>query len=72
MLWRLLDSDGMAPPTFGQILMRAWEYYSSVMLADEVFNFLLLCDNGEWKLKEWSTRSYPSWYHNWFTKDVED
>ena len=72
MLWRSLDSDGMAPPTFGQISMRAWEYYSSVMLADEAFNFLLLCDDGEWKLREWSTRSYPLWYRNRFTKDIED
>lgn len=72
MLWRSLDSDNMAPPTFGQISMRAWEYYSSVMLSDEAFDFLLLCDDGEWKLREWSTRSYPSWYRNRFTKDADD
>ena len=72
MLWRTLNSDGMAPPSFGQILMRAWEYYSAVMLADKAFDFLLLCDNGEWKLREWSTRSYPSWYHNRLAKDIDD
>ena len=69
MMWRTLDSDGMAPPTFGQILMGAWDYYSSMMLADEAFEFLLLCDDGEWKLREWSTRSYPSWHRNKFGKD---
>lgn len=42
MLWRMLDSDGMAPQTFGQISMRAWQYFSSMMLADEDFDFLLL------------------------------
>ena len=72
MLWRTLDSDGMAPPSFGQISMKAWEYYSSMMLADESFDFLLLCDDGEWKLREWSTRSYPSWYRNKYTKDIDD
>ena len=62
----------MAPQSFGQISMRAWEYYSSTMLADEAFEFLLFCDDGEWKLREWSTRSYPSWYRNKFIKDIDD
>ena len=72
MLWRSLDSDGMAPPTFGQISMRAWQYYSSMMLADENLDFLLLCDDGEWKLREWSTRLYPSWHRNRSNKDADD
>ena len=72
MIWRSLDSDSMAPQTFGQISMRAWEYYSSTMLVDEAFEFLLFCDDGEWKLREWSTRSYPSWYRNRLIKDVDD
>ena len=71
MLWRTLNSDGMAPPTFGQISMRAWEYYSSTMLTDKAHDFLLLCDDGKWKLREWSTRSYPSWHHNRFNKDTD-
>ncbi|KAH9170881.1 hypothetical protein EDB89DRAFT_2071341 [Lactarius sanguifluus] len=52
--------------------MKAWEYYSRMMLADEAHDFLLLCDDGEWKLWEWSTRSYPSWHRNRFavTKDA--
>ena len=72
MLWRTLDYDGMAPQTFGQISMRAWEYFSSMMLAEEAFDFLLLCDNGEWKLREWSTRSYPLWHCNRLSKDTDD
>lgn len=72
MLWRALDRDGMAPPTFGQISMSAWEYYSSILLADEALEFLLLCDDGEWKLREWSTRSYPSWHRNKLNKDADN
>ena len=71
MLWRALNIDSMALPTFGQILMLAWEYYSLTMLTDEVLNFLLLCDDGKWKLREWSTRSYPSWHRNRLTKDAD-
>lgn len=72
MLWRTLDADGMAPLTFGQISYKAWEYYSSIMLADKLFNFLLLCDDGEWKLREWSSKSYPSWHRHRFNKDPND
>ena len=72
MLWTTLDEDGMAPQTFGQISMKAWEYFSRMMLADEAHDFLLLCDDGEWKLREWSTRSYPSWHRNRFTDPKEE
>lgn len=72
MLWRTLEEDGMAPATFGQISMRAWEYFSTLMLADKAFSFLLLCNDGEWKLREWSTRSYPSWHRNRFNKDADN
>jgi hypothetical protein len=72
MLWRTLDEDGMAPATFGQISMKAWEYFSRTMLADEAHEFLLLCDDGEWKLREWSTRSYPSWHRNQLTQSEKD
>ena len=72
MLWRTLDINGMAPQMFGQLSMQAWKYHSSMMLVDEAFDFVLLCDNGEWKLMEWSTRSYPLWYHNKFTRNVDN
>ncbi|KAI9441292.1 hypothetical protein H4582DRAFT_2073494 [Lactarius indigo] len=64
MLWATLDEEGLAPATFGHITDTAWEYYSRMMLADEAHDFLLLCDDGEWKLWEWSTWSYPSWHRN--------
>ena len=40
------------------------EYFLRTMLTDKAHKFLLLCDDGEWKLQEWSTQSYPSWYRN--------
>ncbi|KAI9443888.1 hypothetical protein H4582DRAFT_2189453 [Lactarius indigo] len=64
MLWRTLDKCGLAPETFGKIENRAWDYYSRTILADKAHDFLRLCDDGEWKLREWSTKSYPSWYRN--------
>ncbi|KAI9447367.1 hypothetical protein BJY52DRAFT_1193331 [Lactarius psammicola] len=64
MLWRTLDKNGLAPETFGKISKKAWDYFSRTILADQTHEFLLLCDDGEWKLREWSTKSYPSWYRN--------
>jgi hypothetical protein len=72
MLWRTLDEDGMVPPTFGQISQKAWEFFSLMILADEAHEFLLLCDDGEWKLWEWSTRSYPLWHCNRFNQALKD
>jgi hypothetical protein len=51
--------------------MKAWEYFSSFMLSDKVFKFLLFCNDREWKLREWSTRYYPSWHCNRFNKDMD-
>ncbi|KAI9431442.1 hypothetical protein BJY52DRAFT_1199679 [Lactarius psammicola] len=64
MLWHTLDKNGLAPETFGKISKNAWDYFSRTMLADKAHEFLLLCDDGEWKLREWSMKSYPSWYRN--------
>ncbi|KAH9042403.1 hypothetical protein EDB84DRAFT_1559376 [Lactarius hengduanensis] len=64
MLWCTLDKNGLAPETFGKIENRAWDYFSQTILADKAHEFLLLCDDREWKLQEWSTKSYPSWYRN--------
>ncbi|KAH9033073.1 hypothetical protein EDB85DRAFT_1890359 [Lactarius pseudohatsudake] len=60
MLWRTLDKNGLAPETFSKIENRAWDYFSQTILADKAHEFLLLCDDREWKLREWSTKSYPS------------
>ncbi|KAF8266441.1 hypothetical protein EI94DRAFT_1701699 [Lactarius quietus] len=55
-----------------KISMKAWEHFSAIMLADKSFEFLLLWDDGEWKLREWSMQSYPSWHRNRFNKDADD
>lgn len=70
-LWRMLHKDGMAPSTFGQISTKAWEYFTSMILLDKAFEFLLLCNNGEWKLREWLMRSYLSWHCNRFNEDAD-
>ncbi|KAH9161496.1 hypothetical protein EDB89DRAFT_2080570 [Lactarius sanguifluus] len=50
MLWHTLDKNGLAPETFGKIENRAWDYFSRTILADKAHEFLLLCDDREWKL----------------------
>jgi hypothetical protein len=72
MIWRTLDEDGMAPVTFGQISLKVWEYFSHTILADEAFEYLLFCDDREWKLREWCMRSYPSWHCNRFNLTDDD
>ncbi|KAH9037219.1 hypothetical protein EDB85DRAFT_627729 [Lactarius pseudohatsudake] len=63
-IWEALDERGLAPPTFDNISEIAWDFYARIMLNDPEFFFLQLCDDGQWKLKEWSNSSYSSWYDN--------
>lgn len=63
-IWETLDEHGLAPTTFDKISENAWEFYARSMLSDPEFFFLQLCDDGQWKLKEWSNSSYPFWYDN--------
>ncbi|KAI9460989.1 hypothetical protein BJY52DRAFT_243694 [Lactarius psammicola] len=62
-IWETLDEHGLAPTTFDKISEIAWDFYARIMLNDPDFFFLRLCDDGQWKLKEWSNSSY-SWYDN--------
>ncbi|KAH9051278.1 hypothetical protein EDB87DRAFT_1666329 [Lactarius vividus] len=61
MLWISLNKRKLAPPTFGGITTPAWDYYSRTLLNDPKLEFLLLCDDTEWKLRLWSTKAYSSW-----------
>ncbi|KAH9012919.1 hypothetical protein EDB84DRAFT_1568917 [Lactarius hengduanensis] len=61
MLWISLDRRKLAPPTFGGITAPAWEYYARTLLNDPKLEFLLLCDDTEWKLRLWSTKAYSCW-----------
>jgi len=65
-IWEVLDEHGLAPATFDKISDIAWDFYARSMLSDPEFFFLRLCDDGQWKLKEWSnsSRAYSSWYSN--------
>lgn len=63
-IWETLDEHGLAPTSFDKISETAWDHYARIMLDDPEFFFLRLCDDGQWKLKEWSNSSYPSWYGN--------
>ncbi|KAH9039920.1 hypothetical protein EDB84DRAFT_1020222 [Lactarius hengduanensis] len=63
-IWEALDERGLAPTTFDNISEIAWDFYARIMLNDPEFFFLQLCDDGQWKLKEWSNSSYSSWYDN--------
>jgi hypothetical protein len=50
--------------TFGKMSSSAWEYFSRLILSDLNHAFLRWCDDGEWKLREWSTQNYSSWTLN--------
>ena len=39
----------------------AYGYYCAMMLSDPDFIFLRFCNDGEWKLQEWTTQLFPSW-----------
>ena len=62
MIWQTLDKDGLVSTTFGKMIKPTLEYFLRTMLADKAHEFLLLCDDGEWKLWEWSAWLYPSCY----------
>ncbi|KAI9440360.1 hypothetical protein H4582DRAFT_2210601 [Lactarius indigo] len=64
MIWMELNNVDLAPPTFGQFTNIAWDFYWRSILAYPEFQFLLLCDDGMWKLRQWSTRSYSTWALN--------
>ncbi|KAH8978600.1 hypothetical protein EDB86DRAFT_902600 [Lactarius hatsudake] len=61
MLWISLDKRKLAPPTFGGLTTPAWDFYARTLLNDPKLEFLLLCDDTEWKLRLWSTKAYSCW-----------
>ncbi|KAF8274639.1 hypothetical protein EI94DRAFT_1825251, partial [Lactarius quietus] len=52
----------------------AWDYYAQSLLNNPKLDFLLLCDDGEWKLKMWSIKAYSCWSgnHGLHDKKVKD
>lgn len=64
MIWISLDKKHMAPKTFTGITKPAWDYFTRIILNDPKLDFLLLCDDAEWKLRLWSIKAYSCWSGN--------
>ncbi len=64
MAWQSLHKRKMAPKTFGKISTEAWEFIARSVLPNPKLEFLLYCDDGQWKLKEWCKQNYSSWTRN--------
>ena len=56
-----LRDYGRLPQQWSDAKQEAYGYYCTTMLSDPDFSFLRFCDDGEWKLQEWTTRLFPSW-----------
>lgn len=63
-VWESLKKRGMAPKMFGKITSEAWEFLTRVVLPLPEYEFLLYCEDGEWKLREWCKDNYSSWTRN--------
>ncbi|KAF8256971.1 hypothetical protein EI94DRAFT_1819549 [Lactarius quietus] len=63
-VWTTLISYNQAPKTWGILLSVGWEFYARNMLNTRGLEFLRLCDDGQWKLKEWSKHHYSGWALN--------
>jgi hypothetical protein len=59
--WETLVSHWYAPRTWVQILSVAWEFYARSMLNEPGLEFLHLCNDGQWKLREWTQLNYSGW-----------
>ncbi|KAH9169441.1 hypothetical protein EDB89DRAFT_1908595 [Lactarius sanguifluus] len=63
-VWDFLLEKKMATPQFCKLGWSARDLYTRAMLTDPLFDFLLLCDDATWKLREWSIQNYPGWASN--------
>jgi hypothetical protein len=52
MTWEELHLYKMAPSMFCRMTKVAWEFYWYSMAAYPEFEFILLCEGGEWKLRQ--------------------
>ncbi|KAH8978325.1 hypothetical protein EDB86DRAFT_2994571 [Lactarius hatsudake] len=64
LVWDFLLEKKMATPQYCKLGWSARDLYTRAMLTDPEFNFLLLCDDATWKLREWSIQNYPGWAGN--------
>ncbi len=63
-VWLTLAVHKHAPKTWGRLSSFAWEYFARTMLNEPGLEFLQFCDDGQWKLREWSQQSYSGWARN--------
>ncbi|KAF8274537.1 hypothetical protein EI94DRAFT_1696058 [Lactarius quietus] len=63
-IWISLEKKGMVLKTFTQMTKPAWDYYAWSLLNDPKLDFLLLCNDSEWKLKLRSIKAYSCWSGN--------
>lgn len=59
--WETLHERKYAPRTWGGISGVAWEFYCRSMLSERGLSFLRLCDDAQWKLREWTKLNYSGW-----------
>ena len=59
--WMVLHEKRRAPSKWRSMAGDSYDFYLRTMVTDPDFQFLLLCNDREWKLDEWSKRSYSSW-----------
>src|SRR6266404_2464238 len=70
-LWISLDDKGLAPMTFGTMTENAWTYFFRMMVTEPKYEFLLLCNDMQWKLRKWCVHSYSSWYTKWQVRKLK-
>ncbi|KAH9167197.1 hypothetical protein EDB89DRAFT_1910207 [Lactarius sanguifluus] len=63
-VWFTLADHSEAPPTWGKVSDVAGEYYFRRVLNEPGLEFLQYCDDGLWKLREWTQQSYSGWARN--------
>jgi hypothetical protein len=63
-VWLSLNGRGMAPTMFSKMSSEALEFLWRSVLPVPELEFLLYCDDGHWKLKEWCKQNYSSWARN--------
>ncbi|KAH9066076.1 hypothetical protein EDB83DRAFT_2315083 [Lactarius deliciosus] len=63
-VWFSLAKHNEAPLTWGKVSDVAEEFYFWRVLNEPGLEFLQYCDDGLWKLKEWTQQSYSGWARN--------
>ncbi|KAH8996456.1 hypothetical protein EDB86DRAFT_2829125 [Lactarius hatsudake] len=63
-VWFTLADHDEAPLTWGKVSDIAGEYYYRHVLNEPGLEFLQYCDDGIWKLREWTQLLYSGWARN--------